>query len=259
MARRVSLAVLVSWAVAACVAHAASAVPGAARPGVRCTSAQATQAAVGRPTSAVAWRARITRPVPAYARLPKDGRRRRGQRTVHPRDAAWLTVTRAARDRRGRCWVRVRLPWRPSTASGWVDARRVRLEPTRWRIVVSRSRRSLTLLHGGRRVLSSRVVVGAPVTPTPAGHFAVLWIQPWSARSFLGEWIVGLTAHSRVLDTFAGGDGRIAIHGRGAESLGDPLGTARSHGCVRTPNRVIDRLVRRVGPDDLLGTPVRIR
>lgn len=178
---------------------------------------------------------------------------------MRPTDASWLMVTRAAKDARGRCWVRVQLPWRPSSASGWVNAKRVRLRSTPWRIAVSRAKRSLTLLRGGRRVLRSRVVIGAPATPTPGGVFAVLWVQPWSARSFLGRWVVGLTAHSRVLDTFDGGDGRVAIHGRGATSLLDPLGTARSHGCVRVPNSVVDRLVRRVGPDELLGVRVAIR
>jgi lipoprotein-anchoring transpeptidase ErfK/SrfK len=231
--------------------------PAAARPRIGCTPERATTAAAGRPTSALAWRARMIRPAPVYARLPRDGRRR-PVRAVRPRDASWLMVTRAAQDARGRCWVRVRLPWRPSTASGWVNAERVRLAPTRWRIAVSRADRTLTLLRGGRRVLRARVVVGAPATPTPGGHFAVLWVQPWSARSFLGQWVIGLTAHSHVLDTFDGGDGRIAIHGRGAASLLDPLGTARSHGCVRVSNDVVDRLVRRVGPYALLGVPVTI-
>ncbi|WP_445150710.1 L,D-transpeptidase [Baekduia sp. Peel2402] len=233
------------------------AAPAAARPRVGCTSAQATTAAAGRPTAALAWRARVVRPVPVYARLPGNGRR--PARAVRPRDASWLMVTRAAEDARGRCWVRVRLPWRPSSASGWVNAKRVRLQPTRWRIVVSRTHRTLTLLRRGTPVLRSRVVIGAPSTPTPGGHFAVLWVQPGSARSFLGQWVIGLTAHSRVLDTFDGGDGRIALHGRGAQSLLDPLGSARSHGCVRLPNRVIDRLVRRVGPDALPGVRVAIR
>lgn len=229
----------------------------AARPHVGCTPAHATKTAAGRPTASLAWRAQVVRPAPVYARLPRRGRR--PVHTVRPRHASWLMVTRAAKDARGRCWVRVRLPWRPSSASGWVRAKRMHLEPTRWRIVVSRANRSLTLLRGGRRVLRSRVVIGAPATPTPGGVFAVLWVQPSSSRSFLGRWVVGLTAHSRVLDTFDGGDGRIAIHGRGAQSLLDPLGTARSHGCVRVPNKVIDRLVRRVGPDELLGVRVVIR
>jgi hypothetical protein len=231
--------------------------PAAAQSRVGCTRAQATKTAVGHPTASLAWRARIVRPVPVHARLRGHGRR--SVRVVRPRDASWLMVTRAAKDARGRCWVRVRLPWRPSSAAGWVNARRVQLRPTRWRIVILRTKRSLTLVRGGRRVLRSRVVVGTPATPTPGGVFAVLWVQPSAARSFLGRWVVGLTAHSRVLDTFDGGDGRIAIHGRGAQSLLDPLGSARSHGCVRVPNKVINRLVRRVGPDELLGVRVTIR
>jgi L,D-transpeptidase catalytic domain len=231
--------------------------PAEAQARVGCTRAQATKAKVGHPTASLAWRARVTRPTPVRARL--HGRGRRSVRTVRPRDASWLMVTRATKDARGRCWVRVRLPWRPSSAAGWVNARRVQLRPTRWRITISRAKRSLTLLRGGRRVLRSRAVVGTAATPTPRGVFAVLWVQPWSSRSFLGRWVFGLTAHSRVLDTFAGGDGRIAIHGRGAQSLLDPLGSARSHGCVRLPNTVINRLVRRVGPDELLGVRVTIR
>jgi hypothetical protein len=214
--------------------------PAAAQSRVGCTRAQATKTAVGHPTAALAWRARVVRPTPVHARLRGHGRR--SVRTVRPRHASWLMVTRAAKAH-GRCWVRVRLPWRPSSAAGWVNARRVHLRPTRWRISISRARRSLTLVRAGRRVLRSRVVIGAPATPTPGGVFAVLWIQPSPPRSFLGRWVVGLTAHSRVLDTFAGGDGRVAIHGRGGQSLLDPLGTARSHGCVRVPNGVVNRLV----------------
>lgn len=243
--------------VGAVVVIALASSPAAAQSRVGCTRAQATKTAVGHPTAALAWRARVLRPAPVRARL--SGRGRRSVRVVRPRDASWLMVTRAAKDARGRCWVRVRLPWRPSSAAGWVSARRLQLRSTRWRIAISRERRSLTLLRGGRRVLRSRVVIGTPATPTPGGVFAVLWVQPSPARSFVGRWVVGLTAHSRVLDTFAGGDGRVAIHGRGGASLLDPLGSARSHGCVRVPNKVVNRLVRRVGPDELLGVRVTIR
>jgi len=48
-----------------------------------------------------------------------------------------------------------------------------------------------------------------------------------------------LTAHSDVLQRFAGGDGQIALHGRGGASLLDPLGTARSHGCIRLADSAI--------------------
>ena len=38
----------------------------------------------------------------------------------------------------------------------------------------------------------------------------------------------------------------------------DPLGSARSHGCVRLANGAIDQLVETVGDERLLGTPVEI-
>ena len=74
------------------------------------------------------------------------------------------------------------------------------------------------------------------------------------ARGFLGPWALHLTAFSDVLDSFGGGPGRVAIHGRGGASLRDPLGTARSHGCIRIDN-VHVRWLARVVPR---GTPVKI-
>jgi lipoprotein-anchoring transpeptidase ErfK/SrfK len=63
-----------------------------------------------------------------------------------------------------------------------------------------------------------------------------------------------LTAHSEVLDDYGGGPGRVAIHGRAGASLLDPLGTARSHGCVRVSNEAVRLLARRLVP----GVPVAV-
>jgi L,D-transpeptidase-like protein len=174
-------------------------------------------------------------------------------------DAGALLVLAAARDRTGRCWVRVRLPSRPNHAKGWLLARRVELNPTPWRIEVRRSTRTVMLLRAGNQVRRWRAVVGAPATPTPAGPFAVLEAWPSPPNAFLGRWIVALTAHSDVLQEFGGGEGRIGLHGRGGASLLDPLGSARSHGCVRLANHAISTLVLRIGRADLPGTPVRVR
>jgi lipoprotein-anchoring transpeptidase ErfK/SrfK len=62
-----------------------------------------------------------------------------------------------------------------------------------------------------------------------------------------------------VLQRYEGGDGTVAIHGRGGASLLDPLGSARSHGCIRLSNHAIDWLVRRIGVTHLAGTPVDVR
>ena len=98
-------------------------------------------------------------------------------------------------------------------------------------------------------------VVGAPSTPSPVGLYAVYEADPQpSANAFVGSWVIQLTAFSEVLDSYGGGPGRVAIHGRGGASLADPLGTARSHGCIRVANRDVQWLARSVPA----GTPVRI-
>ena len=74
-------------------------------------------------------------------------------------------------------------------------------------------------------------------------------------NGFFGPWALHLTALSNALRRYDGGPGRIAIHGRGGASLRDPLGSARSHGCIRIDNAAIRYLSARV-PD---GTPVDIR
>jgi hypothetical protein len=77
--------------------------------------------------------------------------------------------------------------------------------------------------------------------------------------SFDGAWVVALTAESNFLHRFDGGPGRIGLHGRGGASLLDPLGSARSHGCVRFANAAIGWIVARIGAPNLPGVPVVIR
>lgn len=104
-----------------------------------------------------------------------------------------------------------------------------------------------------------RVVVGAAATPTPRGLFSIVATWRWNPDDFLGSWILPLTAHSHVLQEFGNGDGRVGIHGRGGASLLDPLGSSRSHGCVRLSNPAIESIVRKVGRRKLPGVPVLIR
>jgi hypothetical protein len=169
-----------------------------------------------------------------------------------------LLVLDAAPTRSGRCWVQVRLPWRPNDASGWVPASQVVLRPNAWQIVVSTAARSLSVYRLGRLVRRVPVVVGKPSTPTPQGLFSIIgaWGDPPNA--FLGSWILPLTAHSSVLQQFDGGDGTVGIHGRGGASLLDPLGSASSHGCIRVANSSIDWLVHTIGAGALPGIPVRV-
>lgn len=226
----------------------------AASAALSCRSGGATGSVVGRPTSKVAWRAELLGPTGVFGGI--SDARSKARISVGPAQATWLLVLGAARADGGRCWVRVRLPWRPNDASGWVDASRLILRPTAWRIVVSVARRSLTVYRGEGLVRRVRVVVGAHSTPTPLGLFSIIgaWRSPPTA--FLGSWILPLTAHSTALHEFDGGDGTIGIHGRGGASLLDPLGSARSHGCIRLDNSAIDWLVSRIGARALSGIPV---
>jgi lipoprotein-anchoring transpeptidase ErfK/SrfK len=154
----------------------------------------------------------------------------------------------------GSRWFRVRLPERPNNAAGWISADVTRVTTTPWRIVISTAAARLTLERADRRVVSFPAVVGKPGTPTPHGLFAVDEPIRQPAGSELGPWALFLTAHSRVLDDYGGGPGRIAIHGRAGPLLADPLGTAASHGCIRIPNARVRRLARIA----VNGTPVEI-
>lgn len=219
-----------------------------------CGPGRATATTVGAPAADVAWRARLIARTP-LAPAPDA----RGRGAITPRQASWLLVLRARRDDDDRCRLRVRLPDRPNAAAAWIDADRVQLEPTPWRLTVSRAARTLTVHRGGHLVRRFRVVVGAPGTPTPTGLFAILDVWRADPGAFLGAYVLPLTAHSRVLQEFGDGDGRVGLHGRGGASLRDPLGTAASHGCVRLDNRAIAWLVRAAGADRLAGVPVRVR
>jgi lipoprotein-anchoring transpeptidase ErfK/SrfK len=155
----------------------------------------------------------------------------------------------------GRRWLEVRLPERPNNDTGWISADLTRVSTTPWRILVSTGEARVTVERAGHRVAGFSAVVGKPSTPTPRGLFAIDEPIRQPAGSELGPWALFLTAHSRVLDDYGGGPGRIAIHGRAGESLLDPLGSAASHGCIRIDNAPITWMAHHVPP----GTPVQIR
>jgi lipoprotein-anchoring transpeptidase ErfK/SrfK len=113
-------------------------------------------------------------------------------------------------------------------------------------------------LRAGRLARRLSVVIGAPATPTPTGLFSITGAWRSQPNAFLGSWILPLTAHSDALQEFDGGDGTVGIHGRGGASLLDPLGSARSHGCIRLANSAIDWLVHTIGAAELAGTPVSV-
>jgi lipoprotein-anchoring transpeptidase ErfK/SrfK len=156
----------------------------------------------------------------------------------------------------GQDYVHLLLPIRPTGTSGWVPLDTVRLSHTRYWVTVGTQSRRVTVYLGGRRRHSYRAVVGKRATPSPAGLAAVYERnrQP-DPRGFLGPWALTLTALSKSVLSFGGGPGRVAIHGRAGASLRDPLGSARSHGCIRIENQPIVWMARHLPA----GTPVDIR
>lgn len=221
---------------------------GAAAPAVRDAYA---------PTARTSLIARIIRPTPAHTAA--DGRA--PVRVRLTTEAAWargpvgLLVLGSRTSATGRLWLRVAVPVRPNGASAWVDRDGVQLVRTTWRVRVDVGARRLTVLRNGRVVRSSRVVIGAPGTPTPRGDFAISELVRQPPGSVIGPWALHLTAFSKVLHSYDGGPGRIALHGRAGTLLADPLGSARSHGCVRMPSALVRWLAARVRP----GVPVDIR
>lgn len=152
-----------------------------------------------------------------------------------------------------RRWVRLYLPTRPDGRTGWVRSRAVRVLTNPYRIVVHLRRHRLVLWRGDRRVLKTSIVGGAPATPTPRGlYYVTQLLKPPDPNGAYGPYSFGLSAHSRVLRQFAGGDGQVGIHGTNEPWL---IGRSVSHGCIRIANGPVRRLAH-VLP---LGTPVWIR
>ena len=154
----------------------------------------------------------------------------------------WLQV-RGVKIVRGVRWVQMLLPVRPNNTTGWMRAADFTLREIHLRIDIDVGARTLALYRGGTRLKLFKVAVGAPTTPTPTGRFAIAEVIPTGdPKAFLGPIVMPLTAFSNVLNEFAGGNGRVAIHGT---SLPDLIGKPVSHGCIRMLNanvRVLSRM-----------------
>lgn len=165
-----------------------------------------------------------------------------------------LPVIAEAPDEHGAIWLRVRLPGRPTGRVGWIAASNAHLVHSSWWVVVDRAAREARVYRNAKLRSRFPVVIGASSTPTPRGHYFVVEHVAQQPGSMLGPWALATSAFSRVLQEFDGGPGQIALHGRAGPLASDPLGTARSHGCIRLDNDVIRRLAGLL-PN---GTPVDV-
>jgi lipoprotein-anchoring transpeptidase ErfK/SrfK len=151
-----------------------------------------------------------------------------------------------------RQWVRVMLPGRPNSSTGWIEQGGTREITTGWQIIVSTSHRRVWVYFDGHLLKSYLAVVGKPSTPTPTGDFFVEETEIMPSTAAGGPYVLALSARSNVLQDFDGGPGQIGIHGR--DNLGGTLGQAESHGCMRLATPDITWLAARIGP----GVPVTI-
>jgi len=206
-------------------------------------AAEAVAPEAGVTTPQVSWVARVL--LPSAGRSAPNARARAVGRVMHytaysrrPND---LMVTGTFTEPDGRRWVRVQLPKRPNGATAWLPESAVQLRALTTRIRVRLRSRTVEVVRNGSVVSRFRAAVGTGGTPTPVGTFAVqdpVHSSP-SQRSYLGPYIITLTAFSPVLRTFMGGPGLIAIHGTSAPQL---LGQAVSHGCIRISNDSVSKL-----------------
>ena len=145
---------------------------------------------------------------------------------------------------------------RPNGAAGWIARDKVLLEQTPYWVELRIGTRRVTVYRYGRRVHRFAAVVGAPGTPTPRGLAAIYERnrQP-DPGGFLGPWSLSLTAFSNCSRATAAARAASRSTAAPGASLRDPLGSARSHGCIRVPNSAVRWLARNVPP----GTPVHVR
>lgn len=149
----------------------------------------------------------------------------------------------------------VQLPVRPNGSTGWVNASDVSLTEHDYRIEIELAAFELRVLKGDEELVSTEIGVGTQDTPTPGGTYYIKeLLQPPTPDGPYGTYAYGLSGFSNVLETFAGGNGVIGIHGTNQPQL---IGTNVSHGCIRVDNSVISELVEEIGLP--LGVPVDIK
>ena len=151
----------------------------------------------------------------------------------------------------GEYWVRVRLPMIPNGSTGWVPRSTLGPYNEIWtHLVVDRKLFTATLYRKGRAILTTRIGVGEPYWPTPAGEFYVRERITGFSDQIYGPIAFGTNARSNVLTDWPGG-GFIGIHGTNQPQI---LPGRVSHGCIRMPNAAVLRLARLMP----VGTPVTI-
>lgn len=147
--------------------------------------------------------------------------------------------------------LHVLLPIRPNGSKGWIDASTVDVTTHDYQIQVSISGYQMMIQKGAEVVVDTPIGVGTEDTPTVGGEFYT-WVLLDPTNAGYGSYAYGLSGFS-TLEQFAGGDGRMGVHGTADASS---IGRSVSHGCIRVPDDVVVRMVEQVGLP--LGVPVAV-
>lgn len=152
-------------------------------------------------------------------------------------------------------WLGVAVEELKNGQLGWLPRTRAQIGTVRLKLVADLSRRELTLERDGEVELRVPVGVGADVSPTPIGRFAVSdeLVQPYLGGS--GEYgccALVLTGHQYNLPPGWNGSGdRLAIHGTNRPRS---IGQRASAGCLRASDDDLQKLLGLVP----VGTPLVI-
>ena len=124
-------------------------------------------------------------------------------------------------------WVRVRLPKLPNGTKGWIPRSALGTFHQIWtHLVIDRTLFTATLYRRGAAVFRTRVGVGKPYWPTPAGEFYVRERITGFSDLIYGPIAFGTNARSAVLTDWPGG-GFIGIHGTNQPEILPGTGLAR--------------------------------
>ena len=162
---------------------------------------------------------------------------------------SWAWAFKTTRDQ---TWAKVGLTWQPNGRTGWIRlAHRRRIHTAYW-VEADLSRRTLSLMRGRHRLVVFRAGIGAPISPTPTGHFYVTDLVPTGDPSGPFGWFAfGLSGHQPHLPPGWSGGNQLAIHGTNAPST---IGAAASAGCLHVTSAALATLKRHLR----LGSPVVI-
>jgi hypothetical protein len=150
-------------------------------------------------------------------------------------------------------WLGVSTTALPNDKLGWIDpaSEALRYERTPIELRADLSRRELVVVSNGRAIRRMPVTIGAAVSPTPVGRFAVTdKLRGADFGSYYGCCVLAISGRQPNLPPGWKGGDLLAIHGGPAWAIGSRL----SAGCLHARESDLRWLMRRIP----LGTPVTI-